>query len=158
MRSGEDAEADAEQRGHNKRSYSEHGAVAGSADDQRTHRPPVLQRFAEVEPHSARHPQAPLLERRTIEVEARARRRDLRPRRTRPQRDREIAGRQARQEERRRRGNENEEDGEDDATDEEPRHQGFAAAPSVTLSESAFHSTCGRITDGTTPRSRTLCA
>ena len=39
--SGEDAEADPKQRGHNKRSHAEHGAVAGGADDQRTHRPPA---------------------------------------------------------------------------------------------------------------------
>jgi hypothetical protein len=94
-----DAEPDAGDGGHQQGGNREDGGVGSSAHDQCGDRPTVEKGVAEVEAARARQPESPLLEWRSIEVEARADRCDLLRLRAWSELRRHIRRREARQQE-----------------------------------------------------------
>jgi hypothetical protein len=120
----------------------------------------VDERFAEVEARHAARPQPELRQRAAIEIEPCPRGGNLRVARVRAELDGRVAGRRARQQQRRRRRHRHQHDREEQAPEDEPRHQSdepFSEPPApATARRSAFQRICGRIGDGSTPRSRML--
>ncbi len=148
---GDDAERDAEESGNDERHHCQRRRVGRGAANQRADRAVVEKGAAEVEAHRSRHPERPLRQRTAVEIELRARACHFGRRREGAELVGDITRREPGQEEGGRRDGEDEEDREEEAADEKSGHW-------LTLRLSAFHSTGGRCTDGTTPRRRALCA
>ena len=127
------------------------GGVGGGAPDQAADQAIVEERLAKIKAEGARDPHDPLSDGAAIEVEPRARPGNLAGARKRSKLRRDVARRQPRQQERGRRDDEDEHQRKQQTSSEKPNQF-------VTLRLSAFQSTGGRSTDGTTPWSRGLWA